>query len=255
MTPADQYSSIIIVVPCYNEASRLPVDVFRDFAAAHRNIAFLFVNDGSTDGTQQVIEQLAAEHPAAFSTLGLKRNGGKAEAVRRGFLEAFKGGADYIGFWDADLATPLEDIPTFAAMLDERQDIEMVFGSRVNLLGRYVRRKLVRHWLGRIFATAASGVLGLPIYDTQCGAKLFRVSEELKDAFAEPFISKWIFDVEIIARMIRNRRGSDLPPVEKIIYEYPLLIWRDVAGSKIRGSDFITVGMDLGRIYARYMLR
>ena len=253
MTPAEHSASATIVVPCYNEARRLPVDAFSAFAPDHPRVQFLLVDDGSTDETRSVIEALAQKHPDSIATLVLPQNAGKAEAVRQGFLEAFKNKPPYVGFWDADLATPLEDIPTFMALLDDRPDIEMIFGSRVNLLGRFIQRKATRHYLGRIFATAASTILGLAIYDTQCGAKMFRVSDDIERAFQEPFISRWIFDVEIIARIIQFRRGSDLPPVEQILYEYPLQVWRDVAGSKIRAGDFFTVGLDLLRIYRRYM--
>jgi len=141
----------------------------------------------------------------------------------------------------------------FKSLLDTRPDIEMVFGSRVNLLGRNVHRRLARHYAGRVFATAAAAVLGVGIYDTQCGAKLFRVSSGFVERLKEPFIGGWIFDVEMIAREVRARRSSSLPPVSKIIYEYPLMEWRDVAGSKIKPTDWVKVAVNLGRIYAKYL--
>ncbi len=249
---ASPTAPIAVIVPCYNEADRLPTRTFLEFAQAHPQISFLFFNDGSRDGTEAMLQELAEQHEA-FTTMSLEHNSGKAEAVRQGMLKAFERGATYTGFWDADLATPLTDIPAFADLLDSRPDIEMVFGSRVNLLGRSIKRKAIRHYLGRVFATVASTMLGIAIYDTQCGAKLFRVSDNLEEVFQEPFISKWVFDVEIIARLIQSRRDSDLPAVGEIIYEYPLLVWEDVAGSKIRQRDFIVVGSDLMRIYTRYL--
>jgi len=185
--------------------------------------------------------------------LTLDRNVGKAEAVRHGLLAACESKPAYVGFWDADLATPLDDVVAFKSLLDTRPDIEMVFGSRVNLLGRNVHRRLARHYAGRVFATAAAAVLGVGIYDTQCGAKLFRVSSGFVERLKEPFIGGWIFDVEMIAREVRARRSSSLPPVSKIIYEYPLMEWRDVAGSKIKPTDWVKVAVSLGRIYAKYL--
>lgn len=243
-----------MVVPCYNEAERLDGCRFAQFVEAHPDLGFLFVDDGSTDDTGSMLEQLCARHPGSLSAMQLQRNSGKGEAVRQGMLAACNDQqrpARYVGFFDADLATPLEAIPELCAVLDERADIDMVFGSRVNLLGREVRRNLLRHYIGRVFATAAAAVLRLPIYDTQCGAKLFRVSDELQAVLAEPFISRWIFDVEMVARYISTRRGTDRRPVRESIYELPLMRWDDVKGSKLKLTDFFVVGMDLARIWSR----
>jgi len=255
-----------IVVPCYNEADRLDATAFIAFADEHPSVSFLFVNDGSSDGTAEVLEAATDGRGPRLRWMGLDRNRGKAEAVRRGMLAAIgeDGDAprrepaatapDLVGFWDADLATPLPDIAVFVELLERRPELSMVFGARVNLLGREVRRKLLRHYVGRVFATAAATMLRLPIYDTQCGAKLFRVDDELRSVLAEPFISRWIFDVEMIARYLVARRGTDRPALRTSIYEHPLMRWTDVKGSKLTGGDFLTVGVDLARIWRRYLV-
>src|SRR5687768_13536106 len=193
-------SSAIIVIPCYNEAGRLQVQVFQTFTCAGHALRFLFVDDGSTDDTWQVLQALHASDPQRFMIDRLPENAGKAEAVRQGVLRAWAAGAEYIGYWDADLATPLEAIPAFCDRLDARPDLLIVFGARVRLLGQTVARRAVRHYLGRIFATAASLVLGVAVYDTQCGAKLFRASAEVHSLFQRPFVTRWLFDVELLAR-------------------------------------------------------
>ena len=247
-------STCTVVVPCFNEAARLDVKAFAAFTA-HTDVHFLFVDDGSTDDTIRVLRELESLCPERIRVHPLSSNVGKAEAVRLGLVEACRSRPTYVAFWDADLATPLDDIVPFAQLLDSRPEIEMVFGSRVNLLGRSVHRRLLRHYVGRVFATAAAAVLGLGIYDTQCGAKMFRATDRFIAQLQEPFIGGWIFDVEMIARDVRTRRGTDLPPTSTVIYEFPLTVWRDVAGSKIKPRDWFIVGANLGRIYFKYLWR
>lgn len=244
-------SRTVIVIPCYNEAKRLEAGKFARFRDP--SVRFLFVDDGSTDATVEALEALRLSNPDAFEVCRLSRNAGKAEAVRSGFLRAFELRPDYVGFWDADLATPLDAILPFRDLLDARPEIEMVFGSRVRLLGRAIERNEFRHYLGRAFATAVSLALNIKVYDTQCGAKMFRRTPQLVALFGTPFLTRWIFDVEIIARLIQARRGTDLPPAEKVIWEFPLSEWRDVKGSKIRGRDFIEAAFELYRIHHRYL--
>jgi hypothetical protein len=158
-----------------------------------------------------------------------------------------------VGYWDADLATPLDTLVAFCELLDTHPDIEMVFGARVQLLGRVIERRALRHYLGRVFATAASLTLGLRIYDTQCGAKLFRASPAMQALFQDPFATRWLGDVELLARLIQARRGTALPPAEEVIYEFPLLEWHDVAGSKVKARDFVKGLCGLARIYWQYL--
>lgn len=246
---------VLIVVPCYNEANRLQVGAFRDFADGRNDVRFLFVNDGSTDGTERLLQELADADPSRFALLSLPGNSGKAEAVRRGLLAALATDAEYVGYWDADLATPLDAIPDFLAAFHERPAVEMVFGSRVRLLGRDIERSLLRHYLGRAFATAASLVLGIAVYDTQCGAKLFRATAQVRGLFQEPFASRWVFDVEIIARAVGAHARGEGPALGTLAYELPLKQWRDVRGSKLRAWHFAGAAADLLRIYWRYMRR
>ncbi len=246
-------SRTVIVVPCYNEAHRLDPDAFAAFVERHDSIDFTLVNDGSSDGTLGVLRALEARHPSRFTVLDLDANGGKAEAVRRGLVESFGDGVDCAGFWDADLATPLAAIPQLRSVLDAQPEIDIVFGSRVKLLGRSIERVMVRHYLGRVFATVVSVMLRLAVYDTQCGAKLFRTTPEITALFDDRFVTNWVFDVEIIARLIRARRRSHAPDVAGSIYEFPLEEWRDVAGSKLALSDFARAVLEIFRIWRTYL--
>jgi dolichyl-phosphate beta-glucosyltransferase len=242
-----------IVVPCYNEAARLDTAAFGRFVQSHAHIRLILVNDGSRDDTLTVLHSIQSIGDGRVDVLDLSHNGGKAEAIRRGMVHAMSSDAELIGYWDADLATPLEASAAFIEMLHEHPSLDMVMGARVLLLGRTIERNAVRHYAGRVFATAASVVLKLPVYDTQCGAKLFRASPRLARVLAQPFLARWVFDVEIIARF-----GALSPPyapdqLRRSIHELPLLEWRHVGGSKVRWFDFVGAMIDVARIYARYI--
>nr|MBF0221240.1 glycosyltransferase [Desulfobulbaceae bacterium] len=235
-----------IVIPCYNEEKRLDTRAFSDFAASNANIHFIMVNDGSTDGTWSLLTELADKHDH-FVPVNVENNSGKAEAVRQGFLKAFSMNFANIGYWDADLATPLDEINDFITLLNTPKKT-MVFGSRIRLLSRSIERKAVRHYLGRLFATVTSLILKITIYDTQCGAKLFRNTRELQLVFSKPFTTNWIFDVEIIARIVLLNRYYNLPSLELTAVEHPLKKWSDVPGSKLNAIDFLKAVKELATI-------
>jgi glycosyltransferase involved in cell wall biosynthesis len=238
-------------LPCYNEASRLDEPRFEQWCAEHPGVRLLFVDDGSQDATAEVLERLAAL--PTCDALILERNGGKAEAVRRGILHAIeRGDPGPYGFWDADLATSLDMIPAFTQVLEERPDVEIVIGARVKLLGRDIRRNAARHYFGRAAAFTVSNLLRLPVYDTQCGAKLFRKNAPIEELFAEPFVTRWAFDVELFARWIGAHPQRSRRDLEDHIVEYPLPAWRDVEGSKLQATDFMRTPSDLARIAWTY---
>jgi glycosyltransferase involved in cell wall biosynthesis len=244
----------VVVIPCYDEAARLPLASYQGFLRAHREVAFVFVDDGSGDGTLALLRSLERDDPERVCVLSLAENVGKAEAVRRGMLRALEAGADYVGYWDADLATPLSAVLDFAALLDARPELLLAIGARVVLLGRHIERRALRHYLGRVAATAIAVTLGLRIYDSQCGAKLFRAGAPTRELFREPFVARWAFDVEILARLVQSRSSGGLPPVEALVCEVPLEEWIDVAGSKVGVLDYLWAGVDLWRIRRRYLV-
>lgn len=208
----------------------------------------MFVNDGSTDSTLSVLQRLADNSPEKIQTLSLPVNSGKAEAVRQGILAALKAGAKIVGYWDADLATPLSEIDRFLKKMYDDKEIQIICGTRVKRLGGSIERHWYRHYFGRILATLISYLLDLPTYDTQCGAKMFngRLATEL---FREPFISSWLFDVEILARSI-GILGKENMILSS--YEIPLTSWRDVGKSKIKLSYLPQIPCDLIKIAHHY---
>ncbi len=228
-----------VVVPCYNEAERLDEQGFQPlFDVAE----VLFVDDGSADTTLDLLQGMAARHPHA-RVLALERNQGKAGAVRAGLQHAMAEGAEVVGYLDADLAT---SAPEAVRLLDTLRSTgaHAVFGARVRLLGRPIERPHLRHWLGRSFATAASLILRMPVYDTQCGAKWFRADPTLQAALATPFRARWAFDVELCGRLLVPAAGVEPWPVDAFI-EVPLKAWTEVEGSKVTRRAFARAGIDL----------
>ncbi len=106
---------------------------------------------------------------------------------------------------------------------------------------------------GRCFATRHRYLLGALFADTQCGAKLFRATPEVFALFAQPFHSHWIFDVEILARLLSLRYHESPTPLDDCLYELPLDRWQDVAGSKLKSTDFLKAFVELTAIWWHYL--
>lgn len=239
---------IALVVPCYNEARRLDVPAFLAMVDDDSALSLLFVDDGSRDGTASVHARMAAERPGRVSAMTLPENLGKAEAVRHGLLRVLASPVDIVGYIDADLATPRAEIARLCDEFRRADDHDVLLGSRVRLLGRAIERAPMRHYMGRAFATAASLLLRLPVYDTQCGAKLFRRTPALTRALEHPFLSRWVFDVELLSRLLVGAPGVPGIPAERM-REEPLQCWADCKGSKLKARHMAQSLLDLGRIY------
>lgn len=234
----------VVVFPCFNEAARLDADEVLRLA---EQADVRLVDDGSTDATREVLAAVAARSGGRVRALANPRNLGKAETVRRQLLAALADGASVVGFLDADLATPVDEMLALVRVLAET-GAEAVTGARVGLSGRDIRRSQARHYAGRVFSTIASLALGTPYYDTQCGAKVFRATPALEAALAEPFVSRWAFDVELLGRLLAGAPG--VAPVDPgRLVEHPLATWHDIAGSKLSLREAWTSFAQLARIW------
>lgn len=234
MIAADPHHAAL-VVPCYNEERRLDLEQLGALAAA--GICLVLVDDGSSDGTAAVLRTFVEAH--AGVVLSMPNNMGKAEAVRRGLLQAIEAGASVVGYADADFATPATEI---VRLLGTASPADVIIGARVALAGRVIERRTSRHYVGRVIATVVSAATGLSVYDTQCGAKFFRVNTALCQALAIPFSTRWLFDVELLLRV---DAGSEN---QLVVWEEPLLTWRDVPGSHLEMREFWNVVSDLARL-------
>jgi hypothetical protein len=115
-------------------------------------------------------------------------------------------------------------------------------------VGVTIERKLHRHLIGRVIATFISNILHIRVYDTQCGAKLFR-RDLAERVFDKPFLTRWLFDVEIIARIIGMHPGKH---IEEVMSEVPVSSWIDKGGSKISWTYGFRVFFDLYKIHRSY---
>lgn len=240
---------VLFIIPCFNEEFRLKTEAFLQFEKENTNVHFLFVDDGSKDGTAKVIKDLSNKMKQA-NALVLDTNVGKAEAIRSGILfnkEKLKN-FQFIGYLDADLSVPLGEIPDFLNILQKNSTVKFIMGARIARLGANIKRIRTRHYLGRIFATLVSILLKEPVYDTQCGIKLIH-SSVVFELFKDEFISKWLFDVELLFRwkvIFPTKTNIDT------IYEQPLRKWTDVPGSKLNLINFLYAPIELFIIWKKY---
>ena len=236
--------SLAIVIPCYNESKRFQPERYALFLTRHYSVYLFFVNDGSLDSTYSRLKTLESDFPKQIQIISHHKNKGKAEAVRTGINEAIKNKEiKRFAFLDADLSTSLEECYEIAAKIDRSK--AFVFGSRIKKIDNNIQRKKYRFIIGRIIATFISNMLKLPIYESQCGCKVFR-KDWVCFAFIDPFLSTWLFDVEIFYRLI-NQFGRE--KFQSQIEEVPLKAWIDNNDSKVSIFYGIKVWFDLIKIY------
>ena len=239
---------IAIIIPCYNESARIKTHLFLKFLDSHSNYSIFFVDDGSVDDTWNVLTSLKNENSERIHIIQNKVNLGKAESVRNGMTTAFRHNEfDYIGFLDADLSTPLEEFDQLTNYI-QLENKKAVFGLRLKRMGADIDRRLFRHIIGRIFATFIGWTIKLPFYDTQCGAKIFHQST-IAVIIEKTFITKWLFDVEIIMRL---KFFLGLEDTYRYISEYPISEWKEVKGSKLNWKDIYRIPIDLLKIKMHY---
>ena len=232
---------ITIIIPFYNEEKRIEIERFHQIFNNYLQYDFILVDDGSTDDTSIILNEFKNKFPN-LSILKLDKNVGKAEAIRAAVLSISN--ADFIVYYDADLATPFSELERLIQFSILHQNYKMVMGARIKLIGNGVKRSLKRHYFGRIFATIVSQfVLKVAVYDTQCGAKVidFKIAKLI---FSKPFLSKWLFDVELLKRL------QKIHNLNEVVKEIPLENWTEIGNSKIKVIDFFKIPFELLKIYA-----
>ena len=236
LSPAESHPALSVVIPAYNEAKRFSPHIQSVLTYLHANFpAFelLIVDDGSTDQTAEIVRAALADEPRA-RLISYRPNRGKGYAIRTGVLASQ--GASVI-FLDADLSTPVDEIPRALAAL---QQADIVVGSRALPDSDIrVRPPLYRRLATFIFDTLKHLMVGLwHISDTQCGFKAFR-GPVARALFALGQVDRFMFDVEIL--YLAERAGLRL-------YELPVR-WADAPGSKVRfWEGLVNMLRDLWRI-------
>jgi dolichyl-phosphate beta-glucosyltransferase len=199
-----------VVVPAFDEASRIAVTVVKTLDYLNRwhpKSELIVVDDGSKDDTRMVLDALASRDHRLM-VIAHPHNRGKGAAVRTGVAASV--GA-YVLFMDADLATPIEELPKLLAYCENGEDV--VIGSRASALDIRKSQPLAREMMGRTFNRIIRSLLDIPWGDTQCGFKLFR-GDLARSLFAEARIEGFAFDVEILlAAQARGSRIREVPVV------------------------------------------
>ena len=226
-----QSKSLSVVVPFFNEMHRLNLTIDEVVGLAVDRHEVILVDDGSTDGTGELLQE-AAQRFSGVEVIRLPRNRGKGAAVRAGVAQS---SGDDVVFMDADLATDLGDLSLVRSALD---DAHVAIGSRSMPSAELNGATHVRSFMGDIFNRSVRKATGLEFRDTQCGFKAFR-GDEARFLFAHTKVAGFAFDVEVL--MLAKASGMR-------IVEVPVR-WTQVSGSKVRFAvDPLKMLCDLPRI-------
>lgn len=235
---------LVVIIPCYNEYERLDVLKYSSFLKDYPDTFICFVNDASSDKTGVKLKTLKNAFQNQVEVIQNSKNAGKAASVRKGILTCAELNlANNYAYLDADLAVSLEECQSYLRFLDDKKDF--VFASRILKIGSTIERKFSRFLFGRIIATFISNILDIKVYDTQCGCKVFK-SSLAEILFNDPFISKWLFDVELFSRMLCEFGQKEA--LEKM-YEVPVKRWIDQGGSKVKLTYAFRLWYDLYLIH------
>jgi dolichyl-phosphate beta-glucosyltransferase len=235
-------SSFAIIIPCYNEADRIQARAFVAAANANPEMELYFINDGSTDATEKKLLEIQKGAPQ-IKIISLEKNSGKGEAIRKGLLAAIQEQHQLIGYLDADLSTSMEEFLRLKNLLISKE-LDLVLGSRIKKMDTVIERSFFRHIAGRMIATIIDQKFKLGVYDTQCGAKIFR-SALIQSSIQERFYTKWFFDAELLVRIKKYHSAYAGA-------EIPLGKWQNVANSKLSVLSFPIVMKDLFVLLNKY---
>jgi dolichyl-phosphate beta-glucosyltransferase len=217
---AESTPELSVVIPAYNEEQRLPrtiEQIERYLDGRGVDYELIIVDDGSSDGTRQVMDS-AAERNKKIRLEALPTNRGKGRALAAGVAVAR---GDHVLVTDADLSTPIEELEKLDAALKAGAGVAIasraVSGSRVE-----VPQPIYRVAMGKVFNLIVQVVLLPGIWDTQCGFKLFR-ADVAHPVFAALTTDGFGYDPEVL--YLAKRRGVKIAEVP--------VVWRHSAPTKV----------------------
>jgi hypothetical protein len=238
---------IAVIVPCYNEFKRLNHLAFKEFSEQNPHMHFYFASDGSTDDTCNIITEKLLNNKTRF-LIDYKINRGKAETVRDSIYKIYNDSVsyDYFAFIDADLAIPLEQINKIKGQADLCMDKSVFITVRTKKEFQQSKSKL-RYYISVIWKFFFIKMFfGLNISDTQCGCKMFK-KEIIENTFKDNFISRWLFDIEIIFRAFKKQNNC--------LVEVPIIKLNDNSDSSINNRAILLLLKDVFKIYAKYKIK
>jgi dolichyl-phosphate beta-glucosyltransferase len=209
-----------LIIPCYKESNRLPT--FLESLSTELNhlpIEILIVDDGSPEEEFKKLSDSITKYLSnKIKLIRSIPNLGKGGAIEIGINSSR---TELIGFVDADGAIPYYEIINLYNIMIH-SDKDMVISSRIKMLGKTVKRNLHRHISGRVFMTIYNFFFSIPVYDTQCGLKIFKRSkyELIKNNILD---KRWTWDTQLITLFYLNNFK-----IQEVAID-----WEDIDGSKV----------------------
>jgi len=217
--------------------------LFSDFVHTHPEFDIYFVNDASSDTTESVLNSIRDGARDHIELINAPQHLGKGEAIRLAVQRIIsKNAYDCFGYLDADLATSLASFHKLQTILIE-QNADYLAGSRIKMMNTKIHRSGFRHFVGRIIATTIDSRYKLGIYDTQCGAKLFRTT--MAPVFEAPFTTTWFFDVELFLRIRKQMPAA-------VGIEQPLDQWTDKGSRHLSVWSFPVIVKQILSLFNKY---
>ena len=218
-------NKVSFIIPAYNESERIVKtldDLNQYFKFFNYDFEVIFVNDGSSDGTENIIQKYISDNSLRkFKLLNISDNQGKGAAVKFGMLNAATD-SDLYFFMDADLSTPLFEIDKFIKKYLSSEAEVLIASRSLSASNVLKRQNRLRESMGRIFNKFVKVLMRSEFIDTQCGFKMFAKTAKDK-IFSKLRIKRFSFDVEILMISKKNKiEICDLPvtwinnPVSKV---------------------------------------